>query len=205
MKAKFTSRGILLAGLSALLLSATAFAQETAKPTWAKDGVDWSQYKQYLVKPLVLDDVQLVPPPWAENPQTWTLEMRSPDTVQEIFRDAITAELAGKDTGMLAYAAGPGVLEVEAEILSVTPWMRPGSASKVDGMNVSTLGSGELAFTVSLRDSQTRELLAMWTGQRAVGDEYQEFTRANNLNNIEKMFVGFAKRLHGALEAVHAN
>lgn len=204
MKGKFTSRGILLAGLSALVLSATASAQQAAKPTWEKDGVDWSKYKEYLVKPLVLDDVQLVPPPWAQNPSTWTLDVRSPDTVQEIFRDAITAELAGKDTGMLAYAPGPGVLEVEAEILSITPWMRPGSASQVDGMNVSTLGSGELSFTVSVRDAQTRELLAMWTGERTVGDEYQEFTRANNLNNLEKMFVGFAKRLHEALEGVDA-
>jgi hypothetical protein len=173
------------------------------KPTWVKEGVDWSQYTRYLVKPLVLDDVQLVPPPWAQNPQEWRFVMNNPEVVQEIFRDAVTAELSGKDTGRLAYAPAPGVLEVEVEILSVTPWLRPGSATKVDGMNVSTLGSGELSATVEMRDAQTRELLAMWAGETTVGDEYQEFTRANNLNNLEKMFVGFAKRLDAALDRVH--
>jgi len=203
MKPKSLIRGTLMAGVFLMIFSGAALAQQTMKPTWVKDGVDWSAYTKYLVKPLVLDDVQLVPPPWAENPQEWALEVRSPGTVQEIFRDAITSELSGGDTTMLAYAPAPGVLEVEVEILSVTPWLRPGSASKVDGMNVSTLGSGELSATVEIRDAQTRELLAMWAGETTVGNEYQEFTRANNLNNLEKMFVAFAKRLHAALDGVH--
>lgn len=204
MKPNFLSRGTVLAGLLVLVFSGTALAQQAMQPTWVKDGVDFSSYTRYLVKPLVLDDVQLVPPPWAENPQEWKLEVREPGKVQQIFRDAIAAELAGESADMLAHEPGPGVLEVEVEILSVTPWLRPGSASQVDGMNVSTLGSGELAATVEMRDAQTRELLAMWAGEKSVGDEYQEFTRENNLNNLEKMFVGFAKRLHEALDGVHS-
>ena len=204
MKPNFLSRGTVLAGLFVLAFSASATAQQIAPPTWVKEGVDWSQYSKYLVKPLVLDDVQLIPPPWAENPQQWKFEVQEPGLVQEIFRDAVAAELGGANAGKLAHDAGPGVLEVEVEILSVTPWLRPGSASNVDGMNVSTLGSGELSATVEMRDAQTRELLALWAGERAVGDEYQEFTRENNLGNLEKMFVGFARRLGEALDQVHA-
>jgi hypothetical protein len=203
MKSNFLNRGAITAGLLALLWSATALAQSAMQPTWVKDGVDWSQYTKYLVKPLVLDDVQLVPPPWAENPAEWKLEVQNPGMVQQLFDDAIRAELAEDGADVLADAPGPGVLEVEVEILSITPWLRPGSASQVDGMNVSTLGSGELSATVEMRDAQTRELLAMWAGEPTVGDEYQEFTRENNLNNLEKMFVGFAKRLDAALDRVH--
>ncbi|MEJ2384061.1 MAG: DUF3313 family protein [Xanthomonadales bacterium] len=203
MKSNFLNRGAITAGLLALLWSATALAQSAMQPTWVKDGVDWSHYTKYLVKPLVIDDVQLVPPPWAENPAEWKLEVQNPGMVQQLFDDAIRAELAEDGADVLADAPGPGVLEVEVEILSVTPWLRPGSASQVDGMNVSTLGSGELSATVEMRDAQTRELLAMWAGEPTVGDEYQEFTRENNLNNLEKMFVGFAKRLDAALERVH--
>ena len=204
MKPNFLNRGSLLTGLLVLMFANAAVAQEAMKPTWVKDGVDWAQYTQYLVKPLVLDDVQLVPPPWAENPAEWQFEIEDPAVVQEIFRDAIKAGLTGGDIDHLAYAPGPGVLEVEVEILSITPWLRPGSASKVSGMNVTTLGSGELAATIEMRDSQTRELLAMWSGDRAVGDEYKEFTRANNLNNLEKMFAGFAGRLSAAMQRMHA-
>jgi hypothetical protein len=205
MKPNFLSRGTVLAGLLVLVFSGTALAQQAKQPTWVKAGVDWSPYSKYLVKTLVLDDVRLVPPPWAENPQEWEFEMKEPDTVQQIFRDAVSAELAGGDASALAHEPGPGVLEVEVEILSVTPWLRPGSASEVDGMNVSTLGSGELAATVEIRDAQTRELLAMWAGERTVGDEYREFTRENNLNNLEKMFVGFAKRLRESLAEIQGN
>jgi hypothetical protein len=73
MKPKFMSRGAVTAGFLALLWSATALAQSPMQPSWVKDGIDWTQYTKYLVKPLVIDDVRLVPPPWAENPDEWKL------------------------------------------------------------------------------------------------------------------------------------
>ena len=94
MKSNFLNRGAITAGLLALLWSATALAQSAMQPTWVKDGVDWSQYTKYLVKPLVLDDVQLVPPPWAENPAEWKLEVQNPGMVQQLFDDAIRAAIA---------------------------------------------------------------------------------------------------------------
>ncbi len=65
MKSVFSIRGKLLAGLVLVLFSASASAQ--TKPTWVKEGVDWSKYDKFLVKPLNIDDVQLVRPPWAED------------------------------------------------------------------------------------------------------------------------------------------
>ena len=99
MKSNFLNRGAITAGLLALLWSATALAQSAMQPTWVKDGVDWSQYTKYLVKPLVLDDVQLVPPPWAENPAEWKLEVQNPGMVQQLFDDAIRAAIARKPKG----------------------------------------------------------------------------------------------------------
>ena len=199
MKSLFSSRGKLLTALLVLLFSSSALAETAMAPTWVKEGVDWSQYQSFLVEPLDIDDVQLVPPPWAENPGAWELNVENLEAVQAIYRDAMNKQLGDK----LVYVAGPGVLQVEVEILSVTPWLRPGSGSVKDGMVVTTMGTGELTASIEIRDAQTRELLLLMAGERAVGSEYKEFTRANNAANIEAMFTRFANRLGDALEAAH--
>jgi hypothetical protein len=113
------------------------------------------------------------------------------------------AELGGEGGYPLVYAPGKGVLEVDVEILSVMPWIRPGSNGMKDGMQVTTLGTGELTAAVELRDSTNRELLLLLEGEKSVGDEYKEFTRENNVSNIENMFKSFGKRLRAAMDRVH--
>ena len=99
--------------------------------------------------------------------------------------------------------AGSREPELDAEILSVTPWIRPGSGGTKDGMQVTTLGTGELAASIELRDAATRELLLLLEGDKAIGEEYKEFTRENNISNIENMFKAFAHRLGAALDRIH--
>jgi hypothetical protein len=198
MKSSFSIRVKLTAFLALFLFSPTLWAQ--TEPTWVKEGVDWSAYTKFLVQPLQLDDVKLVPPPWAaDDPKEWKLNIENLEGVRDIYADVMAAELEGK----LAEAAAPGVIEVEAEILSVTPWIRPGSGSGKDGMQVTTLGTGEVRASIELRDAATGELLLLLEGEKAVGDEYKEFTRENNISNIEKMFAAFAHRLGNALDEVH--
>lgn len=198
MKSSFSIRAKLTAVLALFLFSPTLWAQ--TEPTWVKEGVDWTTYTKFLVQPLQLDDVKLVPPPWAaDDPKEWKLNIENLEGVRDIYADVMAAELEGK----LAEAAAPGVIEVEAEILSVTPWIRPGSGNGKDGMQVTTLGTGELSASIELRDAATGELLLLLEGEKAVGDEYKEFTRENNISNIEKMFAAFAHRLGDALDNVH--
>lgn len=204
MEPVFKSRGKLLTGLFVMMFSTAALAQDLMEPTWVKEGVDWSKYNKFLVKPLNIDDVQLVRPPWAvDDPKEWVLQVDDLEAVQAIYRDAINSELAGGDSSKLAYAPGPNVLEVEVEILSVTPWVRPGSDGTSGGMQVTTMGTGEMMASVELRDSKTRELLLLIAGDKAVGEEYKEFTRENNVANIDNMFTTFAKRLRNAMDRVH--
>jgi hypothetical protein len=198
MKALISTRGKLLIGLIVMMFSASALAQTA--PTWVKEGVDWTKYDRFLVTPLNVDDVKLVRPPWAaDDPKEWTLNIENLEAVQAIFRDVMNAELEGK----LAYTPGPGVIEVDVEILSVMPWIRPGAGGQKDGMQVTTLGTGELSASIELRDGMTRELLLLLEGDKAVGEEYKEFTRENNMSNIENMFKRFAHRLGDALDRIH--
>lgn len=204
MKSLLSLRRGLIAGLFAMLFSTVAMADAPAEPTWVKEGVDWAQYGKFLVMPLNLDNVKVVRPPWAEDdPKEWTIELEGLAAIQAIFRDSMKDNLSANDGYPVVYTDGKDVLEVEVEILAIMPWLRPGSDTQKDGMEVETLGSGEITASVELRDSRTRELLLLLEGDKAVGDEYQQFTAANNAANLEKMFTVFAKRLRTAMDKVH--
>ena len=198
MKSLFSIRGKLLIALVATLFSATALAQ--VPPTWVKDGVEWSKYDKFLVKPLNVSDVRLIPPPWAENPEEWEINKANMQTVRAIYRDVMRTELGYP----IVYTPQAGALEINVEILSVTPWIRPNEGGSMEGLTVTTMGTGELTASLEIRDSETRELLLLLAGEKSVGEEYKEFTRANNASNVEAMFKAFAHRLRGALDKVHA-
>lgn len=194
-----TVRGTLLIVLFSAVFSVAALADETATAGWVKDGVDWSQYNKFIVKPLNIEDVRLIPPPWAENPGDWELNMENADVVQAIYRDVMKSELGYP----VVYAPGSDVLELNVEILSITPWLRPNEGGSMVGEEAMTMGTGEMNASVEIRDSKTRELLLMRAGDTAIGDEYKEFTRENNLANIEQMFRNFARKLRAAMDEVH--
>lgn len=203
MKSESIRRAPLLAGVFAMLFAATAVAQEV-EPTWVKEGVNWEQYNKFLVKPLNVDDVKVIRPPWAQDdPREWTIDIQDLEAIQAIFRDVMREVLSGNDGYPLVYADGKDVLEVEVELLSIMPWLRPGGDEELEGFEVKTLGSGEITGRAELRDSTTRELLLLIEGDKAVGEKYAQFTQANNISNVQSMFTSFATRLRNSMDQVH--
>lgn len=205
MKSVFLNRGKLLVGLFAILFSTASIAQDTLpEPTWVKDGVDWAQYLKFNVKPLNIDNVKVIKPPYAEDdPSDWSLEIEDLETMQAVFRDIMSDVLEGNNGYQLVYTDGRDVLEVEVEILSIMPWLKPGAGSEMGGHQVKTLGSGEITARVELRDSRSRELLLLLEGEKAIGEKYKEFTEENNINNVKSMFTRFATRLRNSMDKVH--
>ena len=204
MKSVFLNRAKLLIATLALTFSTTSFADIEIEPTWVKDGVNWSQYLKFKVKPLNISDVKVIKPPYAEDdPADWTLELEDLESMQAMFRDIMSDVLEGNDGYPLVYTDGRDVLEVEVEILSIMPWLRPGAGSEIDGHQVKTLGSGEITARVELRDSRTRELLLLIEGDKAIGEKYKEFTTENNISNVNYMFTRFATRLRNSMDSVH--
>jgi hypothetical protein len=202
MKSGFFNRASVILGLVAMFFAAGALAQ--AEPTWVKPGVDWQQYDKFLVRPLVVDNVKVIKPAYAQDdPSDWELEIEDLAGIQAIFRDVMIKELTGNDGYPVVYADGQDVVEVEVELLSITPWLKPGGDKALEGFVVTTLGSGEVAGRAELRDSTTRQLLLLIEGDKAVGEKYAEFTRANNVANVETMFTSFAQRLRSAMDRVH--
>jgi hypothetical protein len=98
---------------------------------------------------------------------------------------------------------GDDVLEIDLELLSIMPYVRPGSDGSDDGHEIVTLGSGEITGTAELRDSMSRALLILIEGERVAGEEYKQFTKDNNIANLHSMFAAFGMRLRVALDKVH--
>ena len=204
MKSELLNPGKLLMGLFVMLFSTVSFADVQLEPTWVKDGVEWTQYSKFLVKPLNVDDVKVVKPPYADDdPSEWTLKIEDLEAMQALFRDVMKDVLSGNDGYPLVYTDGKDVLEVEVEILNIMPWLKPGSGSEIDGHQVKTLGSGEITARVELRDSETRELLLLIEGDKAIGEKYKQFTTENNVSNVKYMFTRFGTRLRNSMDRVH--
>lgn len=203
MKSEIFNRGKLLAGLAAIIFSTAAVADVQLEPTWVKEGVNWSQYSKFQIKPLNIDDVNVIKPPYAvDDPSDWTLEIEDLEGMQAVFRDVMKNVLEGNGGYPVVYNDAKDVLEVRVEILNIMPWLKPGEED-LDGYEVQTLGSGEITGRVELRDSRTRELLLLIEGDKAVGEQYKQFNRDNNISNIEAMFTKFATRLRNSMDRVH--
>jgi hypothetical protein len=88
MKSGFFNRVGVLIGFVAMFFASTASAQ--VEPTWVKDGVDWQKYNKFLVRPLVVDNIKVIKPPYAQDdPSEWTLEIQDLEAIQAIFRDVM--------------------------------------------------------------------------------------------------------------------
>ena len=204
MKSVMSNRGKFFVGFFAMVFSTALMADVLQGATWVKEGVNWAQYTKFQVKPLDVSDVNVIKPPYAaDDTSDWTVDFKDLEGMQAIFRDVMTDVLEANDGYPVVYNDGKDVLEVKVEILSIMPWLKPGGGDEFDGFEVQTLGSGEITAHVELRDSETREALMLFEGDKAVGEQYKQFTRANNVSNITAMFTQFANRLRGSMDRVH--
>jgi len=205
MKSVFLNRGKLLAGFAAMLFCSAIYAEShSLDPTWVRPDTDFSKYNKFLVKPLDVSDVKLLRPPWAQDdPKDWSIEDENLQLLQDIFRDVMIEILEADEGYPVVHAAGEDVIQVEVELLSIMPYIRPGKRETSEGQQYVTLGSGEVNGKSELRDSESRELLLLLEGEKTVGAEYKEHTDANIVANLEGMFKNFATRLRKAMDRVH--
>jgi hypothetical protein len=205
MKPVLFNRGKLIIGLAAMLFSSAALAgSDSLDPTWVRPDTDFSKYTKFLVKPLNFSNVAILRPPWAQDdPIEWTLETADLAAIEGLFQEAMKKALEANDGYPVVYQQGDDVLEIDMEILSIMPYVRPGSDGDDDGHEIVTLGSGEITGSAELRDSNSRALLILIEGERVAGEEYKQFTMENNMTNLHGMFYAFGKRLRVAMDKVH--
>ncbi len=204
MKYVFSAGRKLVPGLMLLLFAGSLMAEPTIGANYVKPGADLSKYHKVMVIPLNIDNIEVLKPAWEQdNPEVWTFEHGTGTAVQKLFMDAMHKELEVKGGYPLVSKPGDDVLRIEVELLSITPYVKPGSQSGDEGHEVETLGSGELVVSAELRDSDTRELLVLVEGERKIGNEYKKLSRENHITNLSDLFSGWGVKIREALNEDH--
>ena len=205
MKRVFSTGSKLVTGLMLLLVSGAVMAKTTIPATYVKEGVNLSVYNKVMVKPLSLDNVEVLKPTWEEgNDDIWAFNPEDRSAIQKWFFDAMQQEIEINGGYKLVTASGADVMRVEVEVLSITPYTKPGTQSSDSDHVISTLGSGDIVISAEFRDSKTRELLILVEGERTIGEKYRELSAENHIKNLKGMFTEWGKKVREALDEAHA-
>ena len=205
MKRVFSTGPKLITGLMLLLVTGAVMAKNTIPATYVKEGVNLSVYNKVMVKPLSLDNIEVLKPTWEEgNDDIWAFNPENRSAIQKWFLDAMQQEIGGNGGYPLVNASGDDVLRVEVEVLSITPYVKPGTQSSDSDHVISTLGSGDIVISAEFRDSKTRELLILIEGERTIGEKYRELSAENHIKNLKGMFTKWGKKVREALDKAHA-
>ncbi len=164
MKRVFSTGSKLVTGLMLLLVSGAVMAKTTIPATYVKDGIDLSAYNKVMVKPLSLDNIEVLKPSWEEgNDDIWAFNPENRSDIQKWFLDAMQQEIEINGGYKLVNAPGDDVLRVEVEVLSITPYVKPGTQSSDSDHVISTLGSGDGSF-MRLKSSVVNDAIsAEWS------------------------------------------
>ncbi len=191
----------LLLGLMLLSFTASLAAETTTPANYEKPGINLASYNKIMLKPLRIEDIEVIKPAWEQDdPEEWTFEEGSGEQVRKLFRDAMHNELEVKGGYPLVSESGDDVLRIEVELLSITPYVKPGTQTGDKGYEVETLGSGELVVSAEIRDSRTRELLILVEGERTIGDEYRKLSTENHIKNLTNLFSTWGMKIREALD-----
>ena len=203
MKRVITTAPKLIAGLIFLLATGTLIAGNQPA-SYVKPDFDLSTYNKVMVRPLNMDNIEVLKPTWEQdNDEVWEFNPESRANIQEWFLDAMQKELEAKGGYAMVAAPAADVMRIEVELLSITPYVKPGTKAKDGEFKISTLGSGDVVVSAEFRDSQTRELLILIEGERSIGKEYKELSRENHIANVKGLFAEWGTRVRVALDKAH--
>lgn len=197
----FSAGRKLIPALLLVVFTSSLLAAVPQGPAYIKSGTDFGKYNKVLIKPLNIENIQVLKPAWEQgSAEAWVFEKGTGAAVQALFMETMKKELEAEGGYPLVSSAANDTLRIEVELLSITPYMKPGSRSGDDGYEVETLGSGELVLSAEFRDSRTRQLLMLVEGERAIGDTHKKLTRKNHEKNLRQLFTTWAVKVRQLLD-----
>jgi len=84
----------LVSGLMLLLFAGSLLAASTIPATYVKPDLDLSKYNKVLVKPLNIENAEVLKPSWEQgSTEEWTFEEGTGEEIQKLFMDAMHQQL----------------------------------------------------------------------------------------------------------------
>ena len=127
------------------------------------------------------------------KPRAWNISKKNAKFFQNQYYTAMKKQLAELGGYTLVDEPADDALSVQIEIISLTPYAQPKE-------KVITKGSGEMTFRAEVRDSMTREILVIYEGDTAVGEDYTENTQFSVDQDVEALFEAWGAYLREALD-----
>lgn len=185
---------LVAAGLFSQAVTASDIIIEAS---YVRPTANFSSYDKFLIRPLDISDARVIPPPWVEGEagkqHPWKISEKNARFFQQKYYDAMRKQLEELGGYTLVTEPNANAIEVEIEIISLTPYAKPKD-------KVITKGSGEMTIRANIRDSLTGNLLVIYEGDTQVGQDYQEFTEYTIDQNLQGLFSSWGEYLRLALD-----
>jgi hypothetical protein len=183
-----------------LAVAALAVNTDDLEAYYERSDVDWSRYDKVLLDPLSLSRAKIIPPVWVEGkdrlPRRWALSKGDIKLIKASYYEVMQQQIQQDGGYAIVTEPAEGAMEMSIAIVSLTPYALPEE-------KVITRGTGELTMQIQIRDAMTRELLAIYEGDRAVGKEYQEHTRLTAKHNVNQLFATWGKLVRESMDEAH--
>ncbi len=177
-----------------------------ARAAWVDPEADFSRYTRVLVRPLGVDNIEVIQPSSsaASRRGDWELSDSDKALLQDMFKTAVERQLQERGSFPLADEPGDDVLEIAAMITTLAPSApRDDNRSRPTGRSrVYTEGSGTIAVAVAFGDSETGEVLALVKDVRSSSSHWGVNNSVSNRADVQRMFNSWATQLNSSLERV---
>lgn len=173
--------------------------------TFVAPGVEFSQYRQLLVEPLDLEEVNIIQPNSRDFTKNtpWTLKPNDKAYYQERYTEALIKNLVDDGTYITSAQPAANALLLRARILQIAPLASKDDAEGRPGMmKVYSEGMGTMTIEMSLYDSLTGKAVAIITDQRQLGRIWEENNRMTNNIQVRMAFDAWLRKLRTELDGL---
>ena len=166
---------------------------------------DIRKYTAILITPLGVDNVEITQPSFTHGTagnRNWELTDADKQQLQKDFDASMTKKLSDNDGYDIVSAAGDHVLQISAILTRLAPnAAKDDNRSRPTGRSkVFTEGAGKMYVTVTFRDSETGDVLALAKDRKTSTRIWGINDSVRNMAEVRRGFTSWAMQIRSQLD-----